>query len=577
MVDALSYNKWAIDIVQNGWLGKSIFYQAPLYPYFIASVYKIFGMKIFAVRLVQVLLGSATCLFYYFIGKRLWNKKAGVVASLIACFYSIYIFYVPLVLKPILYLFLETLCILVLVMANKSNKNILLLVSGVILALMALTRENTIVIIAFFVMWVVAYYRRSGLKQILLKLILLFIGLFIVLFPVTVRNYVVGGDFVIATSQGGPNFYIGNNEKATGVYLPLVKGHQTPVHEGSDAKILAEKELGRTLKPSEVSKFWFRKSLGFILNNKLDYIKLMVRKVRLFFNYYEIPDAEDYYFYRRYSPLLAMPLISYGIICPLAIIGMIFCFRSFKEFSLIYTLAFANILSVVLFYIFSRYRLPIVPLFIIFASYGIIYLYDAIKRKDLYKVVSIGFLSVALYGFVYADMVPQRFNEAVSHFNIGESYRKIGEHEKALVEFEQAVALDPAYEKPYMNMAGIYFEKKKDYAKAIELWEKVVELYPKHFNARKNLAKAYMITEEVDRARVLLEGSVSLDCKDPEVFDMLKAIEQSKRRVPVVKKVTQRYRDDGTVEEIVEYVPAEDSILEKIRSGTDSNRSTNKN
>ena len=114
IVDAFSYNEWAKNIIQNSWLGDKAFYQAPLYPYFIALIYKIFGIKLFAVRIIQVLMSSATCLLYYYISKKYWGVRAGVIASLLATFYNIYIFYVPMHLKPTLYIFLETLCVLLL-------------------------------------------------------------------------------------------------------------------------------------------------------------------------------------------------------------------------------------------------------------------------------------------------------------------------------------------------------------------------------------------------------------------------------------------------------------------------------
>ena len=81
------------------------------------------------------------------------------------------------------------------------------------------------------------------------------------LLPVAVRNKVVGGEFVLTTSQFRPNFYIENGEAATGMYQPLAFGGGNAEHERSDATMLAENELGRQLNPSEVSSFWFWRSI----------------------------------------------------------------------------------------------------------------------------------------------------------------------------------------------------------------------------------------------------------------------------------------------------------------------------
>src|ERR1051325_11177077 len=53
MVDARTYDRWAQQIAEGNWLGDRIFYQAPLYPYFLAANYKLFGHSLFAVRAVH--------------------------------------------------------------------------------------------------------------------------------------------------------------------------------------------------------------------------------------------------------------------------------------------------------------------------------------------------------------------------------------------------------------------------------------------------------------------------------------------------------------------------------------------
>ena len=45
----------------------------------------------------------------------------------------------------------------------------------------------------------------------------------LVIAPVTLRNYIVGHDVVLMTSNGGLNLYIGNNENADGVYNPVTE------------------------------------------------------------------------------------------------------------------------------------------------------------------------------------------------------------------------------------------------------------------------------------------------------------------------------------------------------------------
>ena len=58
VVDSREYDAWARRIAGGSWLSSEVFYQAPLYPYFMAAVYSM-RPEASAVRLVQALLGSA--------------------------------------------------------------------------------------------------------------------------------------------------------------------------------------------------------------------------------------------------------------------------------------------------------------------------------------------------------------------------------------------------------------------------------------------------------------------------------------------------------------------------------------
>src|SRR6266850_5243054 len=61
MGDARAYDEWAQRIAQGDWLGHEVFYQAPLYPYFLGTLYRIAGRDLFMVRVGQAVIGSVSC------------------------------------------------------------------------------------------------------------------------------------------------------------------------------------------------------------------------------------------------------------------------------------------------------------------------------------------------------------------------------------------------------------------------------------------------------------------------------------------------------------------------------------
>src|SRR5437879_584787 len=61
MGDSRGYDLWAQQIAGGDWIGHDVFYQAPLYPYFLGVVYAVAGRSFLVVRIVQALIGSASC------------------------------------------------------------------------------------------------------------------------------------------------------------------------------------------------------------------------------------------------------------------------------------------------------------------------------------------------------------------------------------------------------------------------------------------------------------------------------------------------------------------------------------
>ena len=59
MGDARRYDSWASQIAAGDWIGQEVFYQAPLYPYFLGTFYAIAGHSLLAVRVCQAAIGTA--------------------------------------------------------------------------------------------------------------------------------------------------------------------------------------------------------------------------------------------------------------------------------------------------------------------------------------------------------------------------------------------------------------------------------------------------------------------------------------------------------------------------------------
>src|SRR6185503_12093845 len=300
MGDSHGYDAWAQRIAAGEWLGHEVFYQAPLYPYFLGVVYTVAGRDLLLVRLVQIVIGSASCALLSRADAPDEGRRAGLIAGLMLALYAPAIFFDGLLQKSVLDVFFVCLALLIVATVETAehaehaeknkvpNKSLRSLRSprlsrwwalGLTMGGLALTRENALALIAVLLLWAAFApwnQRRLG-AQGARAVAAFLIGLAVVLVPVAARNAYVGGGFFVTTSQFGPNFYIGNNRNADGTYQSLRFGRGAPEFERQDATDLAERTVGRSLSPGEVSSFWTDRALDFITSEPARWLRLMAR------------------------------------------------------------------------------------------------------------------------------------------------------------------------------------------------------------------------------------------------------------------------------------------------------------
>lgn len=72
--DSRAYDEWAQRIAAGDWLGQGVFYQAPLYPYFLGFLQFILGHDLWSIRLVQITLGAISCGLIFLAGRAFFGR-----------------------------------------------------------------------------------------------------------------------------------------------------------------------------------------------------------------------------------------------------------------------------------------------------------------------------------------------------------------------------------------------------------------------------------------------------------------------------------------------------------------------
>jgi tetratricopeptide (TPR) repeat protein len=455
--DAKRYDAWAQQIAAGDWIGRDVFYQAPLYPYFLGVWYSLAGRDLFAVRLVQCAIGAVSCVLIGLASRRWHSIKAGWMAGIAMGVYAPAIFFDGLLQKSVLDLFFIAVLIwLVSRFADNEGSWSRWFGIGVTLGALALTRENAFIFIIPLTGWLFLQSRARP-RRAVPALAALALGMLLVLAPVAVRNRLVGGEWHVTTSQFGPNFYLGNNPKADGTAGALREGRGSVEYERQDAFALAEAAEGRPLSAREVSSYWTRQALTFIRSSPGRWLMLLGRKTRLLFNRAELVDTDSQEAYEDYSSVLrALSYVAnFGVLMPIAIFGMFVAWRHRRKLWLVYALALAYAASVVLFFVSARYRLPLVPFLMIFAAIGLSSVPEFVRSANFRRKSAAA--AVVCVAAIVANwpLWPRGYMAAVTENNLAISLQGDNRVSEAESHYRRALELRPDYAPAYVNLGEV--------------------------------------------------------------------------------------------------------------------------
>jgi tetratricopeptide (TPR) repeat protein/4-amino-4-deoxy-L-arabinose transferase-like glycosyltransferase len=544
--DGRQYDAWAQQIAGGQWIGTEIFYQTPLYPYWLAVIFSVAGHNLVLVRVIQAILGAASCVLLGMAGRRFFSDRVGVIAALLLAVYPPAFFFDGLIQKSSLDIFLLTLVLALLAEFYRRPDWKWLAAVGAATAAFVLNRENAIVLYPVIGAWLLFHFRDLPVRRRAAWAGVFVFASLVVLLPVGFRNYRVGGEFLLTTSQLGPNFYIGNNPHAFGSYDPLVPGRGDPVYEREDATRLASKAVGRALSPGEVSNYWLRESLAYIRSQPFEWLALLGKKVFLTFHAAEIPDTESIEAYSDYSRILrGLSWLNFGVILPFAVLGVWVRRQDWRRLLILYGILASFALAVAVFYVVARYRHPLLPVILLFSAAGLGGLLDIRLRgsvsADVEKRGKARGAAVRqpqsrlpewirrwLPGLLAAGLIavavnyPIKVNSDETYQNLGLMLVQSGRPAEAVPLLLKAIALAPSYASPRLTMGVAYLRMNKT-AEALRYLQEAVRLAPDLVDTHMNLGLALVQAGRPDEAVLELQRAVELAPEIPDSHNYLAA------------------------------------------------------
>lgn len=349
------YEYWKM--VENFISGKGLMvaeslkaYRPPLYPLFLAILVKM-GSGIIGIRISQAFISALTCVFIYFLGKEIFDKKVAIMSSFLSSFYPFFIFYSGFLLTETLFIFLVVLSIYTFIkLFQPETLPFYGLATGAVTAFSGLCRPTMELFFPFCLIFVMLA-KDNSLQKRIKKVLFACTGFVLVLTPWIVRNYIVLGKFIPGTTMGGGVFWEGNN----------------PCSEGGPCRYFPE-EIAK-LPEIERDKAYYKKTIEIIKENPARFLWLLQNKFKRFWNI--VPNASEFT-----KPLYRIiSILSFGVMLPFFVLGFLITLKN-KKVHLIHFLFIFFTLFHVIYLASIRYRVPLEPFYIMLASYCFFWLMD---------------------------------------------------------------------------------------------------------------------------------------------------------------------------------------------------------
>jgi tetratricopeptide (TPR) repeat protein len=470
-------------------LGPDVYYLAPLYTYVLGALFAA-GGSLVAARMLQITLGSVAVALVGLTARRWFGPAAALPAAIAAALTGLFTFNEILILQSSLDPFLTALALFALARALERRSIGSCVAAGLASGALALNRPNALLAaVAVAVAWVGARRSRVGLREVSAYAL----GVALLVAPVTIRNRVVAGEWVLLTSHGGLNFYIGNRAGADGTWMGIPGIAPDIEGQARDARRVASQALGRPAGARETSAYFYGLAWQWIRTHPGEALVLFLRKVALTFGTTDVALNYSYTYYAHDErTLLSALVVGPWLLVPVGVVGLWLGLRlrpgAAYRIWLVFVPAYA--VSVAAFFMSSRYRLPLLVPLAIGAGATLAWCWERARGREwgrlLGPVSGAAALGVAVSLPLAADVgrMYERGERIV--FDLA-----AGRDAAALARLDETLARHP---EPGLLLfrVGRVFQDRGDATRAVEWFEKALAADPGQPDIRFSLGQALL-------------------------------------------------------------------------------------
>jgi 4-amino-4-deoxy-L-arabinose transferase-like glycosyltransferase len=338
----------------------------PLYAFFLAGVYRVFGRDARVVAAVQIVFDLATLALVYGIGRRVFGVWEGLAAAALTALYPYMLYQNLTVNDTAIFTCLLVLAVWLAYRAGDAASMRWAATTGAVLGLAALTKSLALLLVPLWGLW---WMRRLGWRRGLRAAAVTTLAAALVIAPWVARNTALHGRFVFISTNGGSNLHQGNNA-CTASYL----------RAGWDVQWTGECMASppSDLDEIELDRWHTRQALDYLRGDLGRAASLLGVKLLVLWSPAVTPYAVPPHLAGEVGQVLqyettafklsrVVHVIYFGPLLALAAVGVVLARRRAMVFPVLAVFA-AFTLTYMVTHPSTRYRMPIDPLLFIFSA-----------------------------------------------------------------------------------------------------------------------------------------------------------------------------------------------------------------
>jgi 4-amino-4-deoxy-L-arabinose transferase-like glycosyltransferase len=353
----------------NRWYGGTRYHQEPLYPYVVAVIYRLFGVRVAWVFLFQLSIGIASVFLIYDITMRLFDSRVAAIAGTLAVLCGPLLFFEMVLLRSTLISFFGLFFVWLILNVQNAESALSWVRIGLFFGISVLLKSTFLIFLAGIIAYLIFRHRHS-VKRALIYSSALIAGVIISLSPLMVRNVAVGTSPLGLSSVTAVTFLSANagDSHPRGFF---VSENIASVMDKTNGAVIPT--VIETLKTQSISR----------------YALLVMHKFMLMLHWYEIPNNANFYYYRLHSYVLRFLPITFLILAPLGIVGVGLAICERRRCAPLYLLLSMHVVSILIVYVSARFRNPMIAALLPFSALTVARIGESLEKRNVRRALLI--------------------------------------------------------------------------------------------------------------------------------------------------------------------------------------------